>query len=82
VNFMLPRRGYATAALALTGETLRKLIATRFQALMVAISMVRLTVSASDVLPENARLLFIWKGCSSIVVPGVHRRTRIPRHIR
>jgi hypothetical protein len=60
---MLPRRGYATAALALTGETLLKLFATRFQALMVAISMVRLTVSASDVLPENARLLFIWNGC-------------------
>jgi len=42
VNFTLRRRGYATAALALTGGIKRKLIAIRFQALMVAISTVRL----------------------------------------
>jgi hypothetical protein len=40
---------YAALALtAFTSGTLRKPIAIRFQALMVAISMVRLTVSASE----------------------------------
>ena len=38
----------AVAALTLTGGTARKEIASRFHALMVAISMVRLTVSASE----------------------------------
>ena len=38
----------AAAALALTGGTARKLMAIRFQALMAPISMVRLTVSASE----------------------------------
>jgi D-alanine transaminase len=42
------RRGHAALALVLTCGTARKLIASRFQALMVAISMVRLTVSASE----------------------------------
>src|SRR5258708_3158585 len=39
---------YATAALAFTGCTARKAIASRFQALIAPISMVRLTVSASE----------------------------------
>jgi hypothetical protein len=38
----------AVAALAFTGGTAWKEIASLFQALMVAISMVRLTVSASE----------------------------------
>jgi hypothetical protein len=79
---MLPRRGYATAALALTGGTLRKLIATRFQALMVAISNGQIGGLGFRCPPRKRPFAFIWKGCSSIVVPGVHRRTRIPRHIR
>ena len=44
---------YAALALALTGGTARKAIASRFQALMVAISMVRLTVSASENCPRT-----------------------------
>jgi hypothetical protein len=36
-------QNHATTALALTDGTARKLMASRFQALMVAISMVRLT---------------------------------------
>jgi hypothetical protein len=45
----LPRCGYqAAAAFALIGGTARKAIESLFHALMVAISMVRLTASASE----------------------------------